>query len=151
MADERYVDPEALAGMAQVGSKMADQMQQTPTYIMSKDWPQPERFPQFLDKVGALLAEGLDADGVVASSDVMAMSAIAALADAGRRVPEDVAVTGFDDVPSAAYTTPSLTTVRQDVARGAEQLVDLLMRQLAGEAVASIRLPTELMVRRSAP
>ncbi len=106
---------------------------------------------QARDEVAALLAGGLNADGIVASSDVMAMSAIAALSDAGRRVSEDVAVTGFDDVPSAAYTTPSLTTVRQDVAAGAERLVDLLMRQLGGEAVTSVELPTHLVVRRSAP
>jgi pimeloyl-ACP methyl ester carboxylesterase len=49
--------PEVLEGMAQVNSKMADQLRETPTGVAPRDWPQPARFPQFLDKLGAMLAE----------------------------------------------------------------------------------------------
>jgi pimeloyl-ACP methyl ester carboxylesterase len=51
---------ETRAGMAQVSSKMADQMMQTPVGIASRDWPQPERFPRFLDKMGAMMAQDYD-------------------------------------------------------------------------------------------
>lgn len=102
-------------------------------------------------EVSAMIGRGLDVDGVVATSDVMAASVIGALGEAGRRVPDDIAVTGFDDVPLAAYTSPPLTTVRQDMAGGARALVDLLVRQLGGEAVSPVQLPTRLVVRRSAP
>ena len=52
--------PEVLEGMAQVNSKMAEQMKETPTGVAARDWPQPERFPQFLDKLGAMLAKDYD-------------------------------------------------------------------------------------------
>ncbi len=88
-------------------------------------------------------------DAVVCASDTVAMMAIRALAERGLRVPDDVAVTGFDDVPLAAHTTPPLTTVRQDVTRGAALIVELLMRKLAGEAVDPVVLPPTLVVRGS--
>ena len=88
-------------------------------------------------------------DGIVAASDTIAMMAIRALAERRLRVPEDVAVIGFDDVALAAHTTPPLTSVRQDIARGAALLVELLMRKLAGETVEPIVLAPELVVRAS--
>lgn len=88
-------------------------------------------------------------DGIFAASDVVAMSAIRVLAEQRLRVPEDVAVVGFDDVPLASHTTPPLTTVRQQVQRGATLMVEMLMRRMAGEAVGSISLPPEIVIRRS--
>lgn len=88
-------------------------------------------------------------DGIVAASDTVAMMAIRALAERRLRVPEDVAVIGYDDVTLAAHTTPPLSTIRQDIARGAALLVELLLRKLAGEAVESIVLTPELIVRGS--
>lgn len=52
--------PDVQEGMAQVDSKLAEQLKQTPTGIAAQDWPQPERFPQFLDKLGAMMAENYD-------------------------------------------------------------------------------------------
>ena len=89
-------------------------------------------------------------DGIVAASDVIAMSALRALAERGLRVPHDVAVVGYDDVVVAPHTTPPLTTVRQDVARGAAMLVDLLLRRIAGEDTASVSMTPELVLRQSA-
>ncbi|WP_395789213.1 LacI family DNA-binding transcriptional regulator [Aquimonas sp.] len=77
--------------------------------------------------VSRALANGIQFDGVVAASDVIATSALRALAEAGRRVPDDVAVVGFDDVELARYTLPPLTTVHQDVERGARLLVEMLL------------------------
>src|SRR5205807_2407195 len=67
----------------------------------------------------------------------------------GRAVPQDVAVVGFDDIPTAAHSNPALTTVRQDLRRGAELLVGLLLLRLEGEETASQVLPAELIVRES--
>lgn len=89
-------------------------------------------------------------DGIVAASDIMAMGAMRALNEQRIRIPEDVAVIGYDDVMLAAHTTPALTTVRQQIARGAALLVELLFRRVAGEEVESVVLPPELIVRRSA-
>ncbi len=95
------------------------------------------------------LAAGPVPDGVVAASDVIAMSALRALAERGLTVPGDVAVIGFDDVMLAAHTTPPLTTIRQDLARGATLLVELLMRAIAGEAIDSAVMQPTLVVRGS--
>lgn len=100
-----------------------------------------------------MIADRLDRqrapDGILAASDTIAMMAIRALAERRLRVPEDVAVIGYDDVALAAHTTPPLTTMRQDVARGAALLVELLFRKLAGETVEPIVLTPELIVRGS--
>lgn len=90
-------------------------------------------------------------DGIVAASDVIAIAAMRALAERGLKVPEDVAVIGYDDVPLAAQIAPSLTTIRQDLREGAHQLVDRLFRRLAGEPCESIVMSPELVVRASAP
>ena len=100
--------------------------------------------------IDAYLADHAFPDGIMAASDVIAMSALRALADRGRRVPQDVGVIGYDDVLVASYTTPPLTTIRQDVARGAELLVDLLFRCMDGEAVESVELAPQLVLRASA-
>lgn len=90
-------------------------------------------------------------DALFAATDVIAISAMRALANEGLSVPADVAVVGFDDIPIAAHTTPSLTTVRQDVEKGASTLVDLLFRRIEGEETDSVTMPAELIVRESAP
>lgn len=89
-------------------------------------------------------------DGIVAASDVIAMSALQFLGERGVRVPQDVGVIGYDDVTVARYTTPSLTTVRQDVERGAKLLVDLLFARLDGNAVDSVCMAPQLALRASA-
>lgn len=87
--------------------------------------------------------------GIVAASDVIAMTALRALADAGLRVPEDVRVVGFDGLEISERTVPRLTTMRQDLARGVGHLVDLLLRRIAGEEAPSVVMEPELIVRGS--
>lgn len=89
-------------------------------------------------------------DGIVAASDVIAMSAVRALAAHGRRVPQDVGVVGYDDVQLAMYTNPSLTTIRQDVVAGARIMVDLLFQRMDGKEVSSVVMPPQLILRDSA-
>ena len=98
----------------------------------------------------AYFAAGNRPDGIFAASDVTAMGVIAAAADHGLRVPADLSVVGFDDVPMARLTSPQLTTIRQDIAQGAHLLADLLVRRLNGEDGASIQIAPALIVRDSA-
>lgn len=88
-------------------------------------------------------------DAIFAASDLLAMAAIRALDQRGRRVPGDVAVVGFDDIMLAGAYTPALTTVRQNVAAGARTLVDHLFRVLEDSEVQAAVLPTALVVRAS--
>jgi DNA-binding LacI/PurR family transcriptional regulator len=87
--------------------------------------------------------------GIVAVSDVVAMSAINALIERGIAVPERMRVVGYDDLPIALQTVPRLTTIRQDFAKGAAHLVDLLLRRIAGEDTDAVIMPPELVVRLS--
>jgi LacI family transcriptional regulator len=97
-----------------------------------------------------LLAARPDLTAVVAESDMMAIGVLRALHEHGLRVPQDVSVTGFDDIDLAAYALPSLTTVRQDTeAMGGGAVKALLECLDGGHAPAPVRLPTELVVRRS--
>jgi DNA-binding LacI/PurR family transcriptional regulator len=102
-----------------------------------------------------LLDRRPDLTAIVAESDMMAIGVLRALHEHGLRVPDDVSVTGFDDVDLSAYTLPSLTTVRQDTeAMGAgavAAVLDLIDGPTgpAGRAPAPLRLPTELVVRGS--
>ena len=89
-------------------------------------------------------------DGIVAASDVIAMSALRALAGHGKRVPQDVSVVGYDDVLIATHTNPPLTTIRQDVVRGAGIMIDLLFRRMEDSDVASVSMLPELILRGSA-
>ncbi len=96
------------------------------------------------------IEHGADFDGVMAASDVIAISAIRAIAESGRRVPQDVSVVGFDDILLAEYAHPPLTTVRQELAQGATALVDTVIATIRGETPASITLTPTLIVRASA-
>jgi DNA-binding LacI/PurR family transcriptional regulator len=92
-----------------------------------------------------------DLDGVFCASDMMAIGALRALRAAGRRVPDDVAVVGFDDINAARYTEPALTTVRQPVEDIGREMVRLVLRIAADEDVDKpVVLPTDLVVRESA-
>lgn len=98
-----------------------------------------------------LMRRGAIFDAIFGASDLIAIGAMRALAEAGLRVPEDVAVVGFDDIPAARIASPALTTIRQDTVRAGELLVDTLIRLVDGQPAESRRLPTELVVRRSCP
>ncbi|WP_426275054.1 LacI family DNA-binding transcriptional regulator [Sphingomonas sp. FW199] len=100
------------------------------------------------DDIGAFLdAQQTLPDGMFAASDVIAQSAIQVLASRGITVPGDIRLVGFDDLPFAATMIPALTTVRQDIAKGAAMLVKSLLERIAGEASGSIVLPPRLIVR----
>lgn len=98
----------------------------------------------------ALLARGKDIDAVFAASDLMAAGAIAVLRKAGLRVPDDIAVAGFDDSGLAATHDPPLTTMRQPWDRLSEEMVALLLEVIDGAPVRAVTLPTTLVVRASA-
>ncbi|MEV4561629.1 LacI family DNA-binding transcriptional regulator [Kitasatospora sp. NPDC049285] len=101
-----------------------------------------------------LLARRPDVDAVFAASDAMASGALRVLKAAGRRVPQDVAVVGFDDVESIAeWTEPRLTTVRQDIEEMGRLMTRLLLRRLndaGASAPSSVIIPTGLVIRESA-
>jgi DNA-binding LacI/PurR family transcriptional regulator len=99
--------------------------------------------------VRELLARRPDLDAVFAAGDSMAVGALRALREAGRTVPGDVAVVGFDDSPLAAVTDPPLTTVRQPVEELGRAMAELLAALVAGDEPGSRVLPTELVVRAS--
>lgn len=97
-----------------------------------------------------LLQRHPDLDAVFCANDLSAFGALQALQAAGRRVPDDVAVVGFDDVPGAATCAPTLTTVRQEIELMGRRMARLLLDRLDGvtEPVQEI-LPTTLVVRGS--
>jgi DNA-binding LacI/PurR family transcriptional regulator len=97
-----------------------------------------------------LLAADPELDAVFVASDLLAAGALEALHAAGRRVPDDVRVGGFDDSAIALSTRPPLTTVRQPLALVAAEMVDVLLQLVDGRPVSSRVLPTELVHRASA-
>jgi RNA polymerase sigma-70 factor (TIGR02960 family) len=97
-----------------------------------------------------LLERHPDLDAVFVASDVMALGALVALRRADRRVPEDVAVGGFDDSSAAVAARPALTTMRQPLKRISNEMVRLLLAALDGEPPVAVILPTELIRRESA-
>ena len=101
----------------------------------------------------ALLARVPDLDGVFAANDLMAAGAMTALKAAGKRIPQDVCVVGFDDDESVApHTDPPLTSVRQDIGRQVQSMVDRLFALIRGEEPRQRHqlLPVELVHRNSA-
>ncbi|THA72039.1 LacI family transcriptional regulator [Streptomyces sp. A0642] len=103
--------------------------------------------------VEQLLASGVEFDSVFAHNDISAAGVLRALRAAGRTVPGDIAVVGFDDIPMAEHTEPPLTTVRQPTRQMGEAAARMLLSHLGGTPVpdAPLVLPTELVVRHSAP
>jgi DNA-binding LacI/PurR family transcriptional regulator len=92
---------------------------------------------------------GLDA--VAVASDNMAAGALQTLLQRGVRVPEDVAVVGFDDLPIGQLTQPSLTTIQQPIRSLGYEMARVLLAVVAGEKPSPLLLPTRLVVRESAP
>jgi DNA-binding LacI/PurR family transcriptional regulator len=99
--------------------------------------------------IDALAARGTRFDGIVAASDVIALGAMRALSRAGRKVPDDVSVIGYDDVPFARLSRPALTTIAQDTAHAGRLLVSKLLNAAGEGEMRSERLPTDLIVRES--
>ncbi|WP_127473699.1 LacI family DNA-binding transcriptional regulator [Microbacterium sulfonylureivorans] len=98
----------------------------------------------------SILESGDRPDAVFVASDLMARGALSALAGAGLRVPEDVAIMGFDDSPVATSVTPQLTTMRQPSFAQGERMATVLLDLLAGRHPRHVTiLETELVVRES--
>ncbi len=98
-----------------------------------------------------LLESQPDVDGVFVASDLMALGAIRTLREHGRRVPEDVAVVGFDDVREAQFTTPALSTMRQPLDELGRTMTRVLLARIGGgDAAQRTVLPTELVRRQTA-
>ncbi len=91
-------------------------------------------------------------DAVFAANDMMAVGCMAALHEAGLRVPDDIAVAGFDDIPIARYVTPALTTIRVPIAALGAAALDALVKAVEApqsQATHTVVTPVELVVRRS--
>ncbi len=113
--------------------------------LLPADWTAAAGF-----ETGQLLARMPDVTAVFAANDHLALGILRALGEHGRRVPEDVSVVGFDDVPESAYFRPPLTTVRQDFAALARTALDVLLGHVhepTGPHRTTIR--PELVVRAS--
>lgn len=110
----------------------------------------------FTEEGGAAAMERLlgahpDLDAVFAASDGMAIGALRVLRRQGLRTPEDVAVVGFNDLASARYSSPPLTTVHQPVRALGQEMARMLVAAIDGRNPSPLVLPTRLTVRESAP
>ncbi len=101
------------------------------------------------DAVRALLARTISFDAIFAASDLIAIGAMRELQSQGYRVPEQIAVAGFDDLPISAIATPGLSTVQQNTKQAGEVLVETLLALIRGETVQNQIIATELIVRQS--
>ncbi|ONI86496.1 LacI family transcriptional regulator [Actinosynnema sp. ALI-1.44] len=104
------------------------------------------------EAVQSLVDSDVPVDAVFAQNDLMAVGVLDALRAAGRTVPDDVAVIGFDDIPIASHTQPALTTVRQPSREMGEAAARMLLSRLAGETLSQQPeiIPTSLVIRESA-
>ncbi|NLF51967.1 MAG: substrate-binding domain-containing protein, partial [Leptolinea sp.] len=100
--------------------------------------------------VQRLLQQSPDLDAVFTNSDLMAIGAIEAIHAAGKRVPEDIAVVGYDDLLIAKYNNLPITTIRQNIPLGGKLLAQNLIQYIQTGVVTNVSLPVELVVRRSA-
>jgi DNA-binding LacI/PurR family transcriptional regulator len=102
-------------------------------------------------ELGRRLAEDRGVTAIFAANDEMALGAMRAVFEAGREVPGDVSIIGFDDVPFARYLTPSLTTVRQDFKEIGERSVAMLLEAIRGadDSGVGAAITLELVVRES--
>lgn len=97
-----------------------------------------------LDRVASAI------DGIFAATDMIAIATVRLLHERGIPVPDDLAIVGFDDLPLTTQTVPQITTIRQDIARGAQIMVDSLMQRIGGDDVPSTIMQPRLVVRESA-
>jgi len=98
-----------------------------------------------------LVSRGVDFTALVCYNDVSAIGAIRALMDHGLHVPEDVSIVGFDDIQSAAYHNPSLTTIRQPLQQMGMVAARILLQRIRGQATFPdvVAILPELVIRES--
>jgi DNA-binding LacI/PurR family transcriptional regulator len=116
-----------------------------------------ESFPTRLsaEEMAGQIATDLDrmdpaTDAIFAASDMIAMATLRLLHERGRKVPDDIALIGFDGLPLTTQTVPQLTTIQQDIARGAQEMVTRLLQRIAGESADSLVMEPQLIARESA-
>jgi DNA-binding LacI/PurR family transcriptional regulator len=97
-----------------------------------------------------LLQKSPDIDAVFVNSDLMAIAAMDAIREHGRRVPEDIAVIGYDDLSITEHSNPPLTTIRQNVPLAGKLLAQNLIQYLQSGMATNVTIPVELIVRKSA-
>lgn len=117
-------------------------------YLEMNSWSPDLGYPVVRD----LLARTRDFTAIFCFNDTAAQGAIRAIADAGLKCPDDISVVGFDDIPTAAYNTPSLTTVRQPLHRMGQTAAQLLLKRIQSPKEGypeTIVFEPELMVRES--
>jgi len=118
-----------------------------PQWVREGDFFQPDGFAG----AQALLALPQPPSAIFASNDVSAFGVMEAVRDAGKRLPDDMSIVGFDDIPQAAQVNPTLTTVRQPLEQMGRTAARMLLEIIGNEArpTARVELPTELIVRAS--
>lgn len=117
----------------------------------------PEIFPgDFSERAGAeagraIAAQANRIDAVFSANDIMALSCLAALTEAGVRTPEDIALVGFDDIPLARFVSPPLTTVSVSIAEIGRSALERIVRRIEGDGteIEEVTIQPELIVRRS--
>lgn len=116
-------------------------------YISRGDYSQKHGF----DTIKRWIKQGLDLSAVFCMSDTLAMGALLALDRENVKVPDEVALVGFDDLPFAQYTIPPLTTIRQPIYQKGKQAANLLMRQIENKSAEVVHknLEPELIIRES--
>src|SRR5882757_4353812 len=132
-----------LATAAELGIEVSDEL----TVHLEKDSHSPEiSYPG----IRKLIQSHRHFTAVLCFNDVSAMGSIRALHEGGLRVPQDVSVLGFDDIQSAVYQVPSLTTIRQPLQKMGSIAAQNLLKKLAGKTTPDlIHVEPELMVRES--
>jgi DNA-binding LacI/PurR family transcriptional regulator len=117
--------------------------------VLAGDWSAASGY-----ELGSQLASehGPDITAILCGNDTMALGVLRALAERGLRVPSDVSVVGFDDIPEAAYYSPPLTTLKQDFGEVGRQALSVLVERMSGgsDAGPRVRVSPELIVRQSA-
>jgi len=106
--------------------------------------------PSGADCMRRLFDQAPDLDAVFANSDLMAIAAINVIHERGKRVPEDIAVVGYDDLSVAAANSLPLTTIRQNIPQAGALLAQNLIQYLQTGLVTNVTIPVELIVRKSA-
>ena len=126
--------------------------------VLAEHGIRPQDVPQFdaisTEQAGYSATQQLFAAGhrpraIFTASDLIAIGVIRAVQAAGLRVPEDVAVVGFDDIPMASFCTPPLTTIQQNTTLAGEMLVVNLLKLIAQESISQTEIEPKMIVRRS--
>jgi DNA-binding LacI/PurR family transcriptional regulator len=101
------------------------------------------------DATQTLLEKNTHVDAIVCASDLIAMGVLRALRETDFKVPEDIAVVGYDNIAVSAFTTPALTTVHQNTKLAGELLVTTLIKAITKETVEDYLMPAEIIIRQS--